>query len=44
MTIKIKVDGRKYVVCNNCGIYYRSRGGKKKIKTCTRCTQKVAAL
>jgi hypothetical protein len=41
MTIKIKIDGRKYVACKECGVYYKSQGGKKKKKICTRCPQVV---
>jgi hypothetical protein len=45
MTVKIKIDGRKYVACKDCGIYYKSAaGGKKKIKSCSSCAQKVPSL
>jgi ribosome-binding protein aMBF1 (putative translation factor) len=44
MNIKIKIDGSKYVVCKDCGVYYKSQSGKKNKKICTRCTLKVAVI
>jgi hypothetical protein len=38
MGIMIKIDGRKYAKCNQCGVYHKMSKGKKNKKhvVCTK--------